>query len=50
MLMIDCLFLSSKIMIGCFEIQFIAEPGIGHQVTRFMMKELADWFDRFLNP
>ncbi|KAL5145094.1 putative hydrolase YtaP [Glycine soja] len=26
--------------------KFIAEPGIGHQVTRFMMKELDDWFDR----
>ncbi|KAG5034356.1 hypothetical protein JHK87_009266 [Glycine soja] len=30
--------------------EFIAEAGIGHQVTRFMIKESADWFDRFLNP
>ncbi|KAL5190200.1 putative hydrolase YtaP [Glycine soja] len=25
--------------------RFIAEAGIGHQVTRFMIKESADWFD-----
>ncbi|KAL2346913.1 hypothetical protein Fmac_000913 [Flemingia macrophylla] len=27
-----------------------AEPGVGHQLTRFQVKESADWFDRFLNP
>ncbi|TKY74572.1 putative esterase YitV [Spatholobus suberectus] len=30
--------------------KFIAEPGIGHQLTRFQLKESSDWFDRFLNP
>uniref|UniRef100_A0A0E0PTX0 Peptidase S9 prolyl oligopeptidase catalytic domain-containing protein n=1 Tax=Oryza rufipogon TaxID=4529 RepID=A0A0E0PTX0_ORYRU len=27
---------------------FIAEPGIGHQMTANMVKEASDWFDRFL--
>lgn len=27
---------------------FIAEPGIGHQMTAKMVKEASDWFDRFL--
>ncbi|TKY74571.1 putative hydrolase YtaP [Spatholobus suberectus] len=26
--------------------KFIAEPGIGHQLTRFQLKESSDWFDR----
>ncbi|XP_020216333.1 uncharacterized protein LOC109800062 [Cajanus cajan] len=30
--------------------KFIAEPEVGHQPTRFQVKESADWFDRFLNP
>ncbi|BAT78319.1 hypothetical protein VIGAN_02098000 [Vigna angularis var. angularis] len=30
--------------------KFIAEPGVGHQLTTFQLKESADWFDRFLNP
>ncbi|RDX79523.1 yitV [Mucuna pruriens] len=30
--------------------KFIAEPGIGHQLTRFQVKESSDWFDKFLNP
>uniref|UniRef100_A0A0D9WM83 Peptidase S9 prolyl oligopeptidase catalytic domain-containing protein n=1 Tax=Leersia perrieri TaxID=77586 RepID=A0A0D9WM83_9ORYZ len=28
--------------------KFIAEPGIGHQMTINMVKEASDWFDRFL--
>ncbi|KAK7352842.1 hypothetical protein VNO80_18272 [Phaseolus coccineus] len=31
-------------------LKFIGEAGIGHQLTRFQVKESADWFDRFLNP
>jgi len=27
---------------------FIAEPGIGHQMTVNMVKKTSDWFDRFL--
>ncbi|XP_004501179.1 uncharacterized protein [Cicer arietinum] len=30
--------------------KFIAEPGIGHQITKFQVKESSDWFDKFLNP
>ncbi|XP_061354700.1 uncharacterized protein LOC133299275 isoform X2 [Gastrolobium bilobum] len=30
--------------------KFIAEPGVGHQLTRFQLKESSDWFDRFLKP
>ncbi|KAK7351476.1 hypothetical protein VNO77_10972 [Canavalia gladiata] len=30
--------------------KFIAEPGIGHQITRLQVKESADWFDKFLKP
>jgi len=30
--------------------QFIAEPGVGHQLTKFQVKESSDWFDRFLKP
>ncbi|KAK7311792.1 hypothetical protein RJT34_10150 [Clitoria ternatea] len=30
--------------------KFIAEPGIGHQLTRLQVKETAEWFDRFLKP
>lgn len=28
--------------------KFIAEPGIGHQLTSLMVKEASDWFDKFL--
>lgn len=28
--------------------KFKAEPGVGHQVTEFMIKETSDWFDKFL--
>ncbi|KAL5558824.1 hypothetical protein UlMin_035035 [Ulmus minor] len=28
--------------------QFIAEPGIGHQMTPLMVKEVSEWFDKFL--
>ncbi|KAK9273991.1 hypothetical protein L1049_018805 [Liquidambar formosana] len=28
--------------------KLIAQPGIGHQMTPFMVKEASDWFDRFL--
>ncbi|XP_050215251.1 uncharacterized protein LOC126666280 [Mercurialis annua] len=28
--------------------KLIAEPGIGHLMTPFMVKEAADWFDKFL--
>ncbi|KAK7352857.1 hypothetical protein VNO80_18287 [Phaseolus coccineus] len=28
----------------------IVEPGVGHQLTTFQLKEAADWFDKFLNP
>ncbi|WVZ82394.1 hypothetical protein U9M48_029660 [Paspalum notatum var. saurae] len=27
---------------------YVAEPGIGHQMTVNMVKEASDWFDRFL--
>lgn len=47
--MIGCFFLP-KFMIGCIDMQFIAEPGIWHRLTRFQVKESSDWFDRFLNP
>lgn len=30
----------------CFK--FVGEPGIGHQMTPFMVKEGSDWLDRFL--
>ncbi|XP_047172651.1 putative esterase YitV isoform X2 [Vigna umbellata] len=30
--------------------KFIAEAGVGHQLTRLQVKESADWFDRFLKP
>ncbi|WVZ19467.1 hypothetical protein V8G54_006789 [Vigna mungo] len=30
--------------------KFIAEAGVGHQLTRLQMKESSDWFDRFLKP
>jgi len=30
--------------------QFIAEDGVGHQLTRLQVKESSDWFDRFLKP
>ncbi|KAK2392342.1 hypothetical protein P8452_29263 [Trifolium repens] len=30
--------------------KFIAEPGIGHQITKFQVKESSDWFDKFLKP
>ncbi|XP_027901814.1 uncharacterized protein LOC114162203 isoform X3 [Vigna unguiculata] len=30
--------------------KFIAEPGVGHQLTKFQVKESSDWFDRFLKP
>ncbi|KAH1253013.1 putative esterase YitV [Glycine max] len=33
-------------MFNCSDnFKFIAEPGIRHQITRFQMKESADWFD-----
>ncbi|KAK7352840.1 hypothetical protein VNO80_18270 [Phaseolus coccineus] len=28
----------------------ITESGVGHELTKFQVKESADWFDRFLNP
>ncbi|KAG5562567.1 hypothetical protein RHGRI_005333 [Rhododendron griersonianum] len=28
--------------------KLIAQPGIGHELTKFMVKEASDWFDRFL--
>ncbi|XP_010520645.1 PREDICTED: uncharacterized protein LOC104799704 [Tarenaya hassleriana] len=28
--------------------KFTAEEGVGHQVTKFMIKETSDWFDKFL--
>ncbi|KAF8095695.1 hypothetical protein N665_0326s0037 [Sinapis alba] len=28
--------------------KFVAEDGVGHQVTSFMIKESSDWFDKFL--
>ncbi|KAH1110378.1 hypothetical protein GLYMA_04G081600v4 [Glycine max] len=38
-------------MFNCSDnFKFIAEPGIRHQITRFQMKESADWFDMFFNP
>ncbi|XP_022636507.1 uncharacterized protein LOC106760740 isoform X2 [Vigna radiata var. radiata] len=30
--------------------KFIAEAGVGHQLTRLQIKESSDWFDRFLKP
>ncbi|XP_031118093.1 uncharacterized protein LOC116021760 isoform X1 [Ipomoea triloba] len=30
--------------------KLIAQPGIGHQMTPFMVKEASDWFDKFLKP
>lgn len=30
--------------------KLIAEPGIGHQMTAFMVKEASYWFDQFLMP
>lgn len=30
--------------------KFIAEPKIGHQITKFQVKESSDWFDKFLKP
>ncbi|EXC19460.1 hypothetical protein L484_006155 [Morus notabilis] len=29
-------------------LEFVAEPGIGHQLTSLMVKEASDWFDKFL--
>ena len=35
--------------LGAFlDMQFIAQPGIGHQMTPLMVKEASDWFERFL--
>ncbi|CAH1432941.1 unnamed protein product [Lactuca virosa] len=28
----------------------IVEPGIGHEVTSSMLKEVSDWLDKFLKP
>ncbi|KAJ4887944.1 alpha/beta-Hydrolases superfamily protein [Raphanus sativus] len=28
--------------------KFVAEAGVGHTVTSFMIKEASDWFDKFL--
>lgn len=28
--------------------KFVAEEGVGHTVTSFMIKESSDWFDKFL--
>ncbi|KAJ4867670.1 alpha/beta-Hydrolases superfamily protein [Raphanus sativus] len=28
--------------------RFVAEAGVGHTVTSFMIKEASDWFDKFL--
>ncbi|XP_059642610.1 uncharacterized protein LOC132284517 [Cornus florida] len=30
--------------------KLVAQPGIGHQMTPFMVKEASDWLDRFLKP
>ncbi|CAL0319233.1 unnamed protein product [Lupinus luteus] len=30
--------------------KFIAEPGVGHKLTKFQVKEAAAWFDSFLKP
>ncbi|CAK8568842.1 unnamed protein product [Lathyrus sativus] len=30
--------------------KFIAEPEIRHQITKLHVKELSDWFDKFLKP
>lgn len=49
LLLIGFLFLS-KFMIGSFYMQVIVEPGVGNQLTRFQVKESADWFDKFLKP
>ncbi|XP_020574475.1 uncharacterized protein LOC110020644 isoform X2 [Phalaenopsis equestris] len=36
---------------GCPEnFKFIAESGIGHQMTASMVKAASDWFDKFLKP
>ncbi|PKA61219.1 hypothetical protein AXF42_Ash006116 [Apostasia shenzhenica] len=36
---------------GCPDnFQFIAERGIGHQMTATMVKAASDWFDKFLKP
>lgn len=32
----------------CLNLQVIAEPGIGHQMTASMVKEASDWFDKYL--
>ncbi|XP_010249673.1 PREDICTED: uncharacterized protein LOC104592159 [Nelumbo nucifera] len=29
--------------------KLVAQPGIGHQMTSWMVKEASDWFDNFLN-
>ncbi|XP_022153900.1 uncharacterized protein LOC111021276 [Momordica charantia] len=35
--------------LGCPDnFKFIAQPGIGHEMTPEMVKEASDWFDRFL--
>ncbi|VFQ97683.1 unnamed protein product [Cuscuta campestris] len=31
-------------------LQVIAQPGVGHEMTPFMVKEASDWFDKFLKP
>jgi hypothetical protein len=30
------------------DMQLIAQPGIGHEMTPLMVKEASDWLDRFL--
>ncbi|KAL8153299.1 hypothetical protein V2J09_011059 [Rumex salicifolius] len=30
--------------------KMVVEPGIGHQMTKLMVKEASDWFDKFLLP
>lgn len=42
--------LSWSFTIDWFDMQFIAEPGIGHHITKFQVNESSDWFDRFLKP
>ncbi|KAM6543881.1 hypothetical protein CsatB_008328 [Cannabis sativa] len=32
------------------DFKFIAEPGIGHQMTPQMVKDASDWFDKYLKP
>ena len=35
------------LLVHFLDMQLIAQPGIGHQMTSLMVKEASDWFDRF---